>query len=132
MLTVTPSPASKVAKFKPMDLTTVSKITSQREQTNIRERPFCGSIVTPVDTTAFACNAPYENDSSPRLRPHPRQTTLCHHKLTSGVDLHHLIPIILFNFLYISNSLAEASIGHKYGNGFMLRGDCRILEYGID
>lgn len=71
MFTVTPSLASTVERFCPMELSKLANFELGLIAVQIRPyRPLRRSIVAAVDTSSFACDAAHDDDSAPRLCSH--------------------------------------------------------------
>lgn len=84
--------------------------------------------MAPVDATTATGDAAHENHPAPALLPHPKETGLGNDKLTAGVDLHYVVPVLLFNVLGVSNSPANAGIGDENRHGLVLGSNFGQLE----
>jgi hypothetical protein len=115
ILTVTPSGASTVARFRPIELSNVSHVLL-RHGKNSPESSLGSCIVASIDTTSSTSNASNEDDATPALGAHAWETSLGDHKLTPSIHLHHFVPVVLLNILDIADTFSDASVGNKNGH----------------
>lgn len=84
--------------------------------------------MTPVDSPTAARNAAHENDTAPPLSAHAGQAGLCHDELAAGVDLHHLVPVVLANVRRVADPATKAGIGDEHRDGLVLLRDLAVGE----
>jgi hypothetical protein len=73
-------------------------------------------------------NTPDQNHPSPALTPHARKTSFSHDELTPGVDLEHLIPVLLLYILRIPYPTPKSRVCNEDRYGLVLACDVGVGE----
>ena len=84
-----------------------------------RESTLRRSIVTSIEPSTTTGDTPNQNNSSPALRPHPRDAGLGDDKLAAAVDLHRLVPVILLDVADIADTTPHARVCHQDRDGLV-------------
>lgn len=66
-----------------------------------------------VETSTAASDTGNQDDATPSLSSHAFQTGLGNNEGATGVDLHHFVPVELFDVLHIADPPSEASVGDQ-------------------
>lgn len=95
---------------------------------NVQKCTLGRSVVTTVNPSPTASNAPDQDNAPPPFQPHPRDAGLGNHKLAAGVDFQDVVPVVLVNLRNVSCAAGPAGVGHEDGNCRVSGGDLGILQ----